>query len=79
MTPTGPAGPGDLTGPTTPEPGSLAELTAHELAERFADGSATAVAATEAALERITATDERLHAFLTVTGDHAEPEFEPIR
>ena len=49
----------------------LADLTAHELAERFAAGEATAVAATEAALERIRATDERLHAFLTVTGEQA--------
>jgi aspartyl-tRNA(Asn)/glutamyl-tRNA(Gln) amidotransferase subunit A len=50
---------------------SLAELTAHELAERFAGGTATAVQATEAAVERIAATDEVLHAFLTVTGDQA--------
>ena len=50
---------------------SLADLTASELAERFADGRATAVQATEAALERIAATDELLHAFLTVTGDQA--------
>jgi aspartyl-tRNA(Asn)/glutamyl-tRNA(Gln) amidotransferase subunit A len=52
-------------------PATLADLTAHELADRYAEGSATAVAATEAALERITATDERLHAFLTVTADQA--------
>jgi aspartyl-tRNA(Asn)/glutamyl-tRNA(Gln) amidotransferase subunit A len=57
--------------PTGAVPGSLTELTAHELAERFASGAATAVQATEAALERIAATDERLHAFLTVTGDQA--------
>lgn len=50
---------------------SLADLTAHELAERFASGDATAVEATEAALERIRATDDVLHAFLTVTGEHA--------
>ena len=50
---------------------NLADLTAHELADRFAAGEATAVAATEAALERIRATDERLHAFLTVTGEQA--------
>jgi aspartyl-tRNA(Asn)/glutamyl-tRNA(Gln) amidotransferase subunit A len=50
---------------------SLADLTAHELADRFAAGQATAVQATEAALERIAATDDRLHAFLTVTGDQA--------
>jgi aspartyl-tRNA(Asn)/glutamyl-tRNA(Gln) amidotransferase subunit A len=50
---------------------SLADLTAHELAERFASGDATAVEATEAALERIRATDDVLHAFLTVTGEQA--------
>ena len=59
--------------PAGPGAGSveLTDLTAHELAERFADGSTTAVQATEAALERIAATDDRLHAFLTVTGDQA--------
>jgi len=66
-----PAGPADWAGPADPVPGSLADLTAHELAERFASGAATAVQATEAALERIAATDEQLHAFLTVTGDQA--------
>jgi aspartyl-tRNA(Asn)/glutamyl-tRNA(Gln) amidotransferase subunit A len=50
---------------------TLADLTAHELAERFASGDATAVEATEAALERIQLTDEVLHAFLTVTGEQA--------
>ncbi|HEV3505972.1 MAG TPA: Asp-tRNA(Asn)/Glu-tRNA(Gln) amidotransferase subunit GatA [Actinomycetes bacterium] len=69
MSPPGGAGPGASGSGGAPE--SLADLTAHELAERFADGRATAVQATEAALERITATDERLHAFLTVTGDQA--------
>ena len=54
-----------------PVPVNLADLTAHELAERFADGRATAVQATGAALERIAATDDLLHAFLTVTGDQA--------
>jgi Asp-tRNA(Asn)/Glu-tRNA(Gln) amidotransferase A subunit family amidase len=49
----------------------LADLTAHELADRFAAGEATAVAATEAALGRIRATDDLLHAFLTVTGEQA--------
>jgi aspartyl-tRNA(Asn)/glutamyl-tRNA(Gln) amidotransferase subunit A len=58
----------------SPGPGSLAELTAHELAGRFAAGEATAVQATEAALDRIAATDELLHAFLTVTGEHALAE-----
>jgi aspartyl-tRNA(Asn)/glutamyl-tRNA(Gln) amidotransferase subunit A len=58
----------------SPAPGSLAELTAHELAGRFAAGEATAVQATEAALDRIAATDELLHAFLTVTGEHALAE-----
>ena len=50
---------------------SLSDLTAHELADRFASGDATAVAATEAALVRIQATDEVLHAFLTVMGEQA--------
>jgi aspartyl-tRNA(Asn)/glutamyl-tRNA(Gln) amidotransferase subunit A len=50
---------------------SLSDLTAHELAERFASGEATAVAATEAALARIQATDDTLHAFLTVMGEQA--------
>jgi aspartyl-tRNA(Asn)/glutamyl-tRNA(Gln) amidotransferase subunit A len=54
-----------------PSSGSLADLTGHELAERFAAGGATAVTATEAALERIQATDDVLHAFLTVTGEQA--------
>jgi len=63
-----PAGPG---APGGPAPESLADLTAHELAGRFAGGEATSVQATEAALERIAATDELLHAFLTVTGDQA--------
>ena len=57
--------------PAGPVPTYLADLTAHELAERFAGGQATAVQATEAALERIAATDELLRAFLTVTGDQA--------
>ena len=69
MSPDAPA-PGATPAPA-PGSGSLADLTASELAGRFADGSATAVQATEAALERIAATDERLHAFLTVTGDQA--------
>ena len=50
---------------------SLADLTAHELAERFSSGDATAVEATEAALGRIRATDDVLHAFLTVIGEQA--------
>jgi aspartyl-tRNA(Asn)/glutamyl-tRNA(Gln) amidotransferase subunit A len=58
----------------SPDPGSLAELTAHELAGRFAAGEATAVQATEAALDRIAATDELLHAFVTVTGEQALAE-----
>ena len=71
MSPDAPApGATPAPGPATGS-GSLADLTASELAGRFADGSATAVQATEAALERIAATDERLHAFLTVTGDQA--------
>jgi aspartyl-tRNA(Asn)/glutamyl-tRNA(Gln) amidotransferase subunit A len=50
---------------------TLADLTAHELAERFEIGDATAVEATEAALERIQLTDDVLHAFLTVTDEQA--------
>jgi aspartyl-tRNA(Asn)/glutamyl-tRNA(Gln) amidotransferase subunit A len=50
---------------------TLADLTAHELADRFASGDATAVEATEAALERIQLTDDVLHAFLTVTAEQA--------
>jgi aspartyl-tRNA(Asn)/glutamyl-tRNA(Gln) amidotransferase subunit A len=50
---------------------TLADLTAHELAERFDSGDATAVEATEAALERIQLTDDVLHAFLTVTAEQA--------
>jgi aspartyl-tRNA(Asn)/glutamyl-tRNA(Gln) amidotransferase subunit A len=53
-----------------PEPG-LADLTAHELADRFASGEATAVAATEAALARIRSIDGTLNAFITVTGEQA--------
>jgi len=50
---------------------TLADLTAHELADRFESGDATAVEATEAALERIQVTDDVLHAFLTVTAEQA--------
>jgi aspartyl-tRNA(Asn)/glutamyl-tRNA(Gln) amidotransferase subunit A len=50
---------------------SLADLRAHELAELFARGEASATEATQAALDRIAATDEALHAFLTVTGEQA--------
>src|SRR4029450_7751917 len=55
-----PAGPGD------PAPESLADLTAHELAGRFAGGQATAVQATEAALARIAAHDELRHRVVRV-------------
>jgi len=41
------------------------------LAERVARGEITAVAVAEAALAHIDATDPKLHAFLTVTGDLA--------
>jgi aspartyl-tRNA(Asn)/glutamyl-tRNA(Gln) amidotransferase subunit A len=50
---------------------TLADLTAHELADRFESGDATAVEAAEAALERIQVTDDVLHAFLTVTAEQA--------
>ncbi len=52
-------------------PASLADRTAHELADLFARGEASATEATQAALDRIRATDEVLHAFLTVTGEQA--------
>ena len=44
MSPPGPGASGPVAGD------DLADLTAHELAERFASGAATAVQATEAAL-----------------------------
>ncbi len=50
---------------------SLADRGAHELADLFARGEASAAEATQAALDRIRATDEVLHAFLTVTGERA--------
>jgi aspartyl-tRNA(Asn)/glutamyl-tRNA(Gln) amidotransferase subunit A len=49
----------------------VAHLPAPVGAAGSAAGAPTAVEATEAALERITATNERLHAFLTVTADQA--------
>ncbi len=49
----------------------LAGLTAGELAERFARGETTAVEVTGAALDRIRATDDLLHAFLPVTDEQA--------
>src|SRR6266542_1900365 len=50
---------------------ALTELPAHELAGLYARGEASAVEVTEAHLERIQATDEVLHAFLTVSGEQA--------
>jgi len=54
-----------------PPQAALADLSAAELAARLAAGELSAVEATEAALERIAATDGRIHAFLTVTAEHA--------
>jgi aspartyl-tRNA(Asn)/glutamyl-tRNA(Gln) amidotransferase subunit A len=49
----------------------LTELTAHEAQERMARGELSARALTEAALARITAVEERVQAFLTVTPESA--------
>lgn len=49
----------------------LQELTAHELAEKLRSGEVSSVEAAEACLERISAVDEEIGAFLTVTADLA--------
>ena len=49
----------------------LTELPAHELAGLYARGEASAVEVAEAHLERIRASDELLHAFLTVSDEQA--------
>jgi aspartyl-tRNA(Asn)/glutamyl-tRNA(Gln) amidotransferase subunit A len=49
----------------------LCDLTAHELAELFRSGDATAAEATESCLDRIEAVDDRVEAFLRVAGDGA--------
>ncbi|WP_168220778.1 Asp-tRNA(Asn)/Glu-tRNA(Gln) amidotransferase subunit GatA [Streptomyces sp. RFCAC02] len=49
----------------------LTRLTAAGLSERLADGSVSAVEATEAHLSRIEAVDEKVHAFLHVDRDGA--------
>jgi aspartyl-tRNA(Asn)/glutamyl-tRNA(Gln) amidotransferase subunit A len=49
----------------------LEDLRAHALAGRFARGELSAEEVTRASLERIAATDEALHAFLTVSAEQA--------
>ena len=49
----------------------LCDLTAHELAGRLRSGEATTADVVDSALGRVTAVDERLHAFLVVTEDLA--------
>src|SRR5205823_4095891 len=46
----------------------------HELARLLRTGEASAAEITDAALQRIEDLDERLHAFLTVTGDLAREQ-----
>ena len=50
---------------------ALTELPAHELAALYARGEASAVEVAEAHLERIRASDDVLHAFLTVSDEQA--------
>ena len=50
---------------------ALPSMTAHELAGLLARGETSAVEVTEAAIQRIRATDDLLHAFLTVTDEQA--------
>jgi aspartyl-tRNA(Asn)/glutamyl-tRNA(Gln) amidotransferase subunit A len=52
----------------------LCDLPGHELARRFRAGEATAMEATESCLARIDAVDERVKAFLAVTGDLARDQ-----
>ena len=49
----------------------LLDLRAHQLAGSYARGELTAEEVTRASLERIAATDEALHAFLTVSAERA--------
>ncbi|WP_321532921.1 Asp-tRNA(Asn)/Glu-tRNA(Gln) amidotransferase subunit GatA [uncultured Desulfuromonas sp.] len=49
----------------------LTDLTIHDMQQRMADGSLTSVELTEAFLQRIKDTDERLNAFITVCDDEA--------
>jgi aspartyl-tRNA(Asn)/glutamyl-tRNA(Gln) amidotransferase subunit A len=52
----------------------LFDLAGHELARRFRAGEASALEATESCLARIDAVDERVKAFLAVTGDLARDQ-----
>jgi aspartyl-tRNA(Asn)/glutamyl-tRNA(Gln) amidotransferase subunit A len=52
----------------------LCDLPGQELARRFRAGEASALEATESCLERIDAVDERVKAFLAVTGDAARDQ-----
>ena len=52
----------------------LHELTIHQARERLKRREITAVALTEALLERITAVDPRVKAFITVAADSALAE-----
>jgi aspartyl-tRNA(Asn)/glutamyl-tRNA(Gln) amidotransferase subunit A len=54
--------------------GHLADLPGHELVRLLRTGETSAAEITEAALRRIEDLDERLHAFLTVTGDLAREQ-----
>jgi len=49
----------------------LCDLTAHELAGELRSGEAAAADVVDSAMRRVTAVDERLHAFLVVTEDLA--------
>lgn len=49
----------------------LTDLTIHELHDRLRSGEVRSAEVTEAYLARITATDERVNAFITVTADEA--------
>jgi aspartyl-tRNA(Asn)/glutamyl-tRNA(Gln) amidotransferase subunit A len=52
----------------------LCDLPGHELARQFRAGEASALEATESCLARIDAVDERVKAFLVVTGDPARDQ-----
>ncbi|HEV8420738.1 MAG TPA: amidase family protein, partial [Actinomycetota bacterium] len=56
----------------------LCDLTGHELGQILQDGEAGATEIVESALRRIEALDDRLHAFLRVTGDLARQRAEEI-
>jgi aspartyl-tRNA(Asn)/glutamyl-tRNA(Gln) amidotransferase subunit A len=56
----------------------LCDLTAHELGRLLRTGETTAAAIIDSALGRIEAVDDRLHAFLVVTGDVARERAEEV-